>query len=322
MSFTCLMFYSYHVQNQPFEFGPPARVEYQPKQEPLRVHQPLYQYKMPLLPPQSNPPKGAVGGIQVFPAIPLQKTQFNVGPPPVAPQPIAIDQPEKQRIGWNCSVCTFPNEPFSPGCKMCSAPPPERYEPPADYVRSTPVAPKPSAVGQPEKQRTGWNCSVCTFPNEPFSPGCRMCSAPPPVRYEPPADYVRSTPVAPKPSAVGQPEKQRTDWNCSVCTFPNEPFSPGCKMCSAPPPVRYEPPADYVPSTPVAPKPIAIVQPKKQRAGWNCSVCTFLNEAFFPSCKMCSAPPPVGYQPPADHAPIQCSSIPKSPPYGSRDEVY
>ena len=115
---------------------PPARVDHQPKQEPLRVHQPLYQAEMqlpPPLPPQNNPPRGAAGGVQVFPTMPLQKTQSNEGPPPVAAKPISIGNPEKPR-GWNCSVCTFLNEPFRPGCKMCSAPPPEGYEPPADHV--------------------------------------------------------------------------------------------------------------------------------------------------------------------------------------------
>ena len=59
---------------------PPARVDYQTKQELLRVHQPLYQAEMqplPPLPPQNNPPRGAAGGIQVLPPMPLEKTQSN-----------------------------------------------------------------------------------------------------------------------------------------------------------------------------------------------------------------------------------------------------
>ena len=84
---------------------------------------------------QNKPPLGAAGGIPVFPTMPQQKTQANVQPPPVAPKSIAIGQPEKPR-GWNCPVCTFLNEPYRPGCKMCSSAPPEGYEPPADHVPS------------------------------------------------------------------------------------------------------------------------------------------------------------------------------------------
>ena len=82
-----------------------------------------------------QPPLGAAGGIQVFPTMPQQKTQANVQPLPVAPKSIAIGQPEKLR-GWNCPICTFLNEPYHPGCKMCSSAPPEGYEPPADHIPS------------------------------------------------------------------------------------------------------------------------------------------------------------------------------------------
>ena len=116
--------------------GPPPRDEYQPRQEILRAHQSVRQTETQPPPPQNNPPRGAAGGIQVFPTMPLQKTQAaNEGPPVVAAKPIAVGQPEKPR-GWNCTVCTFLNEPFRPGCKMCSADRPEGYEPPVDHVPS------------------------------------------------------------------------------------------------------------------------------------------------------------------------------------------
>ena len=110
--------------------GPP-RDEYQQK---LPVHQ-AEMRPPPAIMQQNDPPRGAAGGIQVFPTMPQQKTQVNVQPPPVAPKSIAIGQPEKPR-GWNCPVCTFLNEPYRPGCKMCSSAPPEGYEPPADHVPS------------------------------------------------------------------------------------------------------------------------------------------------------------------------------------------
>ena len=107
------------------------RDEYQQKPP---VRQPEMQ-PPPAMMQQNNPPPGAAGGIQVFPTMPQQKTQANVQPLPVAPKSIAIGQPEKPR-GWNCPVCTFLNEPYRPGCKMCSSAPPEGYEPPADHVPS------------------------------------------------------------------------------------------------------------------------------------------------------------------------------------------
>ena len=117
--------------------GPPPRDEYhQPRQEMLRAQQPVHQPEIQPPTPQNNPPRGAAGGIQIFPTMPLQKTQTaNEGPPAVAPKPIAVGQPEKPR-GWNCTVCTFLNEPFRAGCKMCTAGLPEGYEPPVDHVPS------------------------------------------------------------------------------------------------------------------------------------------------------------------------------------------
>ena len=82
----------------------------------------------------SNPPRGAAGGIQVFPTMP-QRAPPNEAPLPVPPKSIVVGQPKKP-IGWSCTKCTFLNEPFRPGCMMCSAPPPEGYEPPADHVPS------------------------------------------------------------------------------------------------------------------------------------------------------------------------------------------
>ena len=35
--------------------------------------------------------------------------------------------------GWTCPLCTFINEPFRPGCMMCSVERPEGYQPPVDY---------------------------------------------------------------------------------------------------------------------------------------------------------------------------------------------
>ena len=105
--------------------GPPPRDEYQPRQEILRAHQPVRQpvrqtEMQPPSPPQNNPPRGAAGGIQVFPIMPPQKTQAaNEGPLAVAAKPITVGQPEKP-WGWNCTVWSFLNEPFRPGCKMCS----------------------------------------------------------------------------------------------------------------------------------------------------------------------------------------------------------
>lgn len=123
--------------------GPPRdehQREYQPKQEPLRAYQPVHQPEMqqqfnqPSVMRHNNPPRGAAGGIAVFPVnVPLKKPA-NEGPPPVAPRPF-VGQPEKP-TGWNCEKCTFLNEPFRPGCKMCGAQPPENYEPPANHVPS------------------------------------------------------------------------------------------------------------------------------------------------------------------------------------------
>ena len=97
---------------------------------------------------QNNPPRGAAGGVAVFPVqqkaneqplpfntLPPQRTLVNEQPPLVIPKSFAIGEPEKPR-GWNCPVCTFLNEPYRPGCKMCSSAPPEGYEPPADHVPS------------------------------------------------------------------------------------------------------------------------------------------------------------------------------------------
>ena len=109
----------------------PPRDEYQQK---LPVRQAEMQ-PPPAMMQQNNLPRGVAGGVQVFPTMPLQRTQANEQPPIVAPKSFAIGQPEKPR-GWNCPVCTFLNEPYRPGCKMCSSSPPEGYEPPADHVPS------------------------------------------------------------------------------------------------------------------------------------------------------------------------------------------
>ena len=39
----------------------------------------------------------------------------------------------------------------------------------------------------------------------------------------------------------------RNFWQCPECTYKNLPYRPGCEICSAPRPVDYVPPPDYVP---------------------------------------------------------------------------
>ena len=84
--------------------------------------------------PQSNKPQRTVpGGVPVLPMPPIQKRPANEGPPPVAIRQISqADKPN----GWNCSKCTFLNEPYRPGCKMCGNERPEDYEVPIGHVAS------------------------------------------------------------------------------------------------------------------------------------------------------------------------------------------
>ena len=134
------------------EYRPKPLDRYMEDPGPLRddFRQKLPPHQAEVQPPpvamrQNNPPRGAAGGVQVFPiqkqaneqplplnTMPPQRTKVNEQSPPKS---FAIGEPEKPR-GWNCPVCTFLNEPYRPGCKMCSSAPPEGYEPPADHVPS------------------------------------------------------------------------------------------------------------------------------------------------------------------------------------------
>ena len=77
---------------------------------------------------------------------------------------------------------------------------------------------------------------------------------------------------------------------------------------SIPPQQHYGQPFDapnqggYMNRAPPVPKSIAIGQPEKP-GGWNCPVCTFHNEPYRLSCKMCTSAPPESYEPPTDHGP-------------------
>jgi len=103
--------------------------------EPMRqqgAHYPEQHRVDEFIPPTNQgPPRGVVpGGVPVLPMAPIQKRPANEGPPLIVP-----GQAEKPS-GWNCSKCTYLNEPYRPGCKMCSAERPENYEVPVGHVAS------------------------------------------------------------------------------------------------------------------------------------------------------------------------------------------
>lgn len=41
-----------------------------------------------------------------------------------------------------------------------------------------------------DHKKEGWTCEACTFVNQPLRPGCEICSAPRPVDYKVPANYI------------------------------------------------------------------------------------------------------------------------------------
>ena len=87
-----------------------------------------------IFPPPNIQPRGVVpGGVPVLPMAPIQKRPANEGPPQMAPKPVGLAE---KPSGWNCPKCTYLNEPYRPGCKMCSAERPENYEVPIGHVAS------------------------------------------------------------------------------------------------------------------------------------------------------------------------------------------
>ena len=55
-------------------------------------------------------------------------------------EPLKQSKPPKQelpttrKIGWDCTLCTFKNLPYRPGCEICGTARPAGYVPPPDYV--------------------------------------------------------------------------------------------------------------------------------------------------------------------------------------------
>ena len=45
-----------------------------------------------------------------------------------------VRPPTPPKIGWTCPTCTVVNEPYRPGCELCSTARPNDYKPPADYM--------------------------------------------------------------------------------------------------------------------------------------------------------------------------------------------
>ena len=134
-------FQSQQFQQQPrapqprndFKDIPPQRNDFNIPQMELRGHPIVEKHQVDdiFIPPNNRGPRG---GVPVFPMAPTQKRPANEGPLFMAANPVG--QAEKPN-GWNCSKCTFLNEPYRPGCKMCSAGRPENYEVPVGHVAST-----------------------------------------------------------------------------------------------------------------------------------------------------------------------------------------
>ena len=101
------------------------------RQQPVTRYPEQHRVHDVIMPPNNQGPRG---GVPVFPMAPIQKRPANEGPLLMAANPVG--QAEKPN-GWNCSKCTFLNEPYRPGCKMCSAERPENYEVPVGHVAST-----------------------------------------------------------------------------------------------------------------------------------------------------------------------------------------
>jgi len=105
----------------------------QARPEPVRPVARLPEQPDIFAPPNIQPRGVVPGGVPVLPMAPIQKRPANEGPPQMAPK--SLGQAEKPS-GWNCPKCTYLNEPYRPGCKMCSAERPENYEVPVGHVAS------------------------------------------------------------------------------------------------------------------------------------------------------------------------------------------
>ena len=102
--------------------------------------------------------------------------------------------PTTRKIGWDCTLCTFKNLPYRPGCEICGTACPAGYVPPPDYVpleeeRKFMEKEGPRSLSG-HAQFTGWECPLCTLKNLPHRPSCETCGTTRPAGYVPPPDYV------------------------------------------------------------------------------------------------------------------------------------
>jgi len=96
---------------------------------------------------------------------------------------------------------------------------------------SSPVVPPASTASGPGEETRStpaaaamWNCSVCTFANEPSAWNCSMCGT-----------------SNPSPAAAPTHSDAASPWSCPRCTYTNAPTMAHCEMCSAPNPCPAPP---------------------------------------------------------------------------------
>ena len=180
---------------------------------------------------------------------------------------------------------------------------------------SAPAPAPPAARPPPPSAAAGWACVRCSFVNDPLALVCAVCQSLPETAEAPPPPHQQQqqpgSPPAPPPAtsmyaptvsaaasaggvAAGGSGAGGANWTCGRCTYENAAGEMICGMCDAPQGVEPTPSPQSEYHTPTV-APAAATLPNVPVAApvagpWNCSACTFENDASKTKCGICDGP--------------------------------
>nr|XP_036871300.1 E3 SUMO-protein ligase RanBP2 isoform X2 [Manis javanica] len=160
----------------------------------------------------------------------------------------------KKEGQWDCSTCLIRNEsnatkcvarqnPGEPSLSTSAVPAPASFK---FGTSETSKTTKGGFEGVFTKKEGQWDCSFCLVPNQASAAMCIACQNP---RKQNQLTSAVSAPAssdtskAPKGEFEGTLPKKEGQWDCSVCSVPNESSSLKCVTCEASKPT-YEPTAE------------------------------------------------------------------------------
>lgn len=207
---------------------------------------------------------------------------------------------------WNCSVCTFSNNPARNFCEMCDTPRPKgatSAAPAAAPVATpAPVQAKPTptpAVTQPKPSAT-----ITATP----APAAKPATTTAAVAPKPAATATTSTATATAPKTPASPTNTASTatsvnrpWTCVTCTYSNRPSATNCEMCDVPRTGNgggstSSKPQVSAQGAPTTAKPAANPADVMSQRGsandakqedWDCSQCKTKNNSQSTKCRSC-----------------------------------